>query len=381
MFRISLIAILSISFISNTTSGIDILDLGVTSGSSSDAFDVTPDGNVVVGANSDTPTAFRWSNNVMQSIPTLEQGFLQYGSARGVSNDGNIIVGYSGSLSNGRAFRWTSNSGSVGLGNLSGGTVSVARGVSGDGNIVVGYDGLGSFGSTTRAFVWTSQTNMVQLAPLTDGTYSRADAITEDGKYIVGTSNTYDGYHAVLWSINGTVRDLGIMAGAIGNYAVAVSADGRTIIGSSQIANGSYRPFMWEESTGYRDLGELNIGKNTNAYGLSLDGKLVVGVSGSLSSGTAFIYSSNVMYNLYDILVSQKVKGIQNWTGLTVAGAVSGDPINGYNIVGSGIISGNRHAFLVKGITSIPEPSSLLFVIISVLMFFLRIATKSIGLN
>src|SRR5262245_24161422 len=66
-------------------------------------------------------------------------GFLPggaYSEAYGVSTDGSVIVGSSGS----RPFRWTSSGGMVGLGTLPGVAFSsgAAFDVTGDGSVVVG---------------------------------------------------------------------------------------------------------------------------------------------------------------------------------------------------------------------------------------------------
>ena len=58
---------------------------------------------------------------------------------QGVSTDGSVIVGVSGSASGGEAFRWTAGGGMVGIGDLPNGTFSsVGVGVSSD-----GADGVG----------------------------------------------------------------------------------------------------------------------------------------------------------------------------------------------------------------------------------------------
>jgi probable HAF family extracellular repeat protein len=134
----------------------------------------------------------------------VELGKLTGGSesaALGVSADGTAVVGYSRS-ENGfpsrpsfEAFRWTSNSGMVGLGDLPGGLFeSYAVDASGDGSVVVGY-GDTDFG--TEAFRWTSSGGMqrmwdVLLArgvdPAADGwtKLEAASGISADGNTIVG---------------------------------------------------------------------------------------------------------------------------------------------------------------------------------------------------
>src|ERR1019366_1164470 len=80
-----------------------------------------------------------------------------YSSANGISADGSVIVGASGSASFEEAFRWTAGSGMVGLGHLPGTTNSSAAAVSADGSVVVGtsYPASGN-----QAFRWTAGSGM-----------------------------------------------------------------------------------------------------------------------------------------------------------------------------------------------------------------------------
>ncbi len=86
--------------------------------------------------------------------------------ARGVSDDGSVVVGASQSpntvgVFDREAFSWTNGTGMVGLGDLAGSKFhSFAFGVSGDGSVIVGQ----SRPTTgTEAFRWTSGSGMVGL--------------------------------------------------------------------------------------------------------------------------------------------------------------------------------------------------------------------------
>ena len=87
-------------------------------------------------------------------------------NAFGVSADGMTAVGESGDWSNKAAFRWTSDGGMVGLGDLGNPANSEARATSGDGSVVVGSSSNGSF---TEAFLWTPGGGMVGLGHLPGG--------------------------------------------------------------------------------------------------------------------------------------------------------------------------------------------------------------------
>jgi probable HAF family extracellular repeat protein len=111
-------------------------------------------------------------------------------SARGVSVDGSVVVGWSrNAAGQGRAFRWTVDGGMQDLGTL-GGDDSGALGVSADGAVVVGWSRNAA--GQGRAFRWTASGGMEDLnttyaSLLTNGSVLiEARAISPDGRYIVG---------------------------------------------------------------------------------------------------------------------------------------------------------------------------------------------------
>jgi len=76
--------------------------------------------------------------------------------ARAVSADGKVVVGGGDSPSGNQSLRWTQATGSVGLGDLPGGTFSGgAFGVSADGSVIVGNS---NSANGTEAFRWTQGT-------------------------------------------------------------------------------------------------------------------------------------------------------------------------------------------------------------------------------
>ncbi len=138
-------------------------DLGALGENGADAFATNRDGSVVVGesylaGNSTLRHAFRWSAaGGMQDIGTLGG---DNSSAVDVNADGTVVVGQA-QLADGsqRAFRWSAATGMTDLGVLDGETESYAKGVSDDGRIVVGTSGL-------RAFIWTDPAPVQDLANL-----------------------------------------------------------------------------------------------------------------------------------------------------------------------------------------------------------------------
>jgi probable HAF family extracellular repeat protein len=312
-------------------------------------------------------------------------GYLPGGStesvARGISLDGTVVVGASRNAQ-GRAepFRWTSNSGMVGLGYLSGATAGDAYAVSSSGDVVVGSSGL-------RAFSWSQPTGMVALPNFVSGYQYQANAvssnglyaagfyypssgatsiattwtpgigtasgqesfgITADGTITVGVRSTPTGFQAFR-EVSGSSSSLGFLTGTVGNSgANAVTSDGVVVVGYSSSPQGQ-QAFRWTNATGMIGLGDVGVGSfNSAATALSLDGSVVVGTS---SDGYGFVWTADAgMQSLRQMLLSGGVD-LSMWSELAPL-AVSGD---GLIIAGQGRHSnGSTEAF----VASVPEPST-----------------------
>ena len=126
-------------------------------------------------------------------------------AAFGISADGSVVVGQGRSASGTEAFRWTSDAGMVGLGGLPGGDFhSEAYDVSADGSVVVGFS-MSTPGLLVEAFIWDGANGIRPLATvltadfgldLTGWTLRYAVAVSDDGRTIVGSGINPDGNHA-----------------------------------------------------------------------------------------------------------------------------------------------------------------------------------------
>lgn len=199
----------------------------------SEATDASLDGSIIVGHSFSSVgiEVFRWENGVMSSL-----GIGLGGTRPAVSDDGSVIVGDAA----GEAFRWV-NGATDFLGTLPGRNGSMAFDVSAAGDVVVGHAGFGGHGN--EAFRWTAETGMVGLGYLNESeSMSRAFAVSGDGSVVVGESKTSESnWRAFIWDAENGMRDLGQllenvygvnMDGWTLTQAIDISADGRVIVGN-----------------------------------------------------------------------------------------------------------------------------------------------------
>jgi probable HAF family extracellular repeat protein len=161
------------------------------------AAGVSTNGQVVVGYKyvNTRAHAFRWT----QAGGLLDLGVTTgtESDARGVSGNGLVIVGEAQDNSiQGfyRAFRWTAQGGMQDLGIL-GGPMSAANDASFDGSVIVGTALASSSSSSNRAFRWTSGDGMQDLKQLLlnagvsevqNWLLFTANAVSSDGRVITG---------------------------------------------------------------------------------------------------------------------------------------------------------------------------------------------------
>jgi probable HAF family extracellular repeat protein len=214
-------------------------------------------------------------------------------SGNGVSADGTVVVGRSNSDFDGKddgdteAFRWTSETGMVGLGDFPGGRYrSRAYGVSADGSVVVGQGSDETF--DIEAFRWTIIDGMERLGDSCCGVDdSEARGVSADGNVLVGEGTSTSGREGFRWTAESGITGVGDLPGGVfSSEANDVSADGSVAVGRSEGASGT-EAFRWTEVGGMVGLGTLPGGFDSVALGVSKDGSVVVGWSSSASGSEA----------------------------------------------------------------------------------------------
>gem|GEM_PF-2709324 len=266
----------------------------------SEAFATNANGSAVAGSSAlPTNQAFRWTS---AGFTVLTSASLVPFHARGMSADGNAIVGFGssaggtvgfGSSAGGtQAYVWTEAVGVTPLGWLGGAVAgtSEANGISDSGAIVVGQS-TGT-GPEFLPFKWVSGgAGITSLALVPGSTEGSAEDVSGDGAIIVGQCSTADVPRATLWNAVGTPIDLGLLPGG-GSYSVAVATnfDGSVVVGYAADADGDSRAFVWEAGTGMRDLRDLlvNQGLEPKLRGWRLESVNSISSSGKVVVGTGF---------------------------------------------------------------------------------------------
>jgi probable HAF family extracellular repeat protein len=177
-----------------------MVDLGSRDGQASRANDVSADGSVIVGWD-DAPTGVRRGAMWVNGAEHLLSHGVFLGGAEAVTADGSVIVGGEAANHGRQAYRWTKATGGQLLGKLPGqGPLDRASALAttDDGNVVVGFSGA----QYRDAFVWTPATGMFNLQDYLVGLgvkgldgwrLDTALAISSDGTTIAGWGVQPDG--------------------------------------------------------------------------------------------------------------------------------------------------------------------------------------------
>jgi uncharacterized membrane protein len=221
--------------------------------------------------------AVAWSagDYTMRRLP----GAVQQGYASAI-NDAGVIVG-SGTLAlQQQAILWTVDGSVIGLGRLPGGlpqySGSLAYGINSGGTLV----GLTYIGGAQRiqkngdfAYRWDAGAGMTPLPDLPRGLDNNGAYGINDGGDIVGYGSVVverrNSIHAVLWSRDGSVRDLGTLGTTDTTIAFDINNAGQ-VVGRS-----AGRPMLWTAASGMKDLGLPPRATAAEAYAINDAGQCI----------------------------------------------------------------------------------------------------------
>ncbi len=283
-----------------------------------------------------------------------------WGHVRAVGPDGDLAVGSTTKDNQPRPFFWTPALGVRELSLAPSFLGGEAMSSNDRGSKIVGYGNfMGLLWNRpvplTEAMVWDAG-QPTSLGFLGNGVWSRANDVSADGRVIVGESdlNTSLGeYVAVMW-INGLgplkVGDL--PGGYKRSRAVAVSADGSTIAGwgSKQFHPFLHRMFRWTRTGGMVDIGIAPGHQLAEATAMTPDGSVIVGwgqVAGSANRMPVIWDATN---GVRDLTVMLEASGVdltpwRNQFGQLFMQA-TGVTADGKTICGFGNLGNNRRGWV-----------------------------------
>jgi probable HAF family extracellular repeat protein len=285
----------------------------------------------VVGTSSATwsDRAYLYYGGTMTDLGTLGGAISR---ATGVSvNAGGEVVGGSQNGTQYHAFVYDGTMHDLGtLGGLS----SSANGIN-DSGVVVGY--AYTTVGLPRAFLYDG--SMHDLGTF-GGNYSSARAINAAGT-IVGYAYTTAGAQHAFRYADGTMTDLGTLAGATYSDAFGINTLGQ-VVGYSNYGGGPARIFLYDGTM--HNLGGLPGFTDTLAYAINTGGQ-IVGQAVNGSTYHAFLYDHGAVADLNALVSNRDGWTLQSATAINDSGA----------IVGYGLVGGSQHGFLLS---PVPEPSS-----------------------
>jgi len=314
----------------------------------SSAFAVSADGRVVVGysGSGNGDEAFRYEDGVMTGLGDLPGRNPYESRATAVSADGTIVAGTSGrsgGIHRSQAFLWSDGL-LTGLGSLATctqPTLSSANALSDDGAVLVGMS-CAPNGVTAAAYRNGTWEDLGAYPTFEDST---ATAISPEGDIIGGQEYDEDLSGRAFLIENGVIAPLGgLPAGTDAAWPTDISSGGEVVVGGRAYGEFLNEPFRYADGvmTGLGHLpGDLGPDEYTfaTATAVSADGRTIVGSSiyaDRSSAGTsAFIWTEEQgMKYLSDVLVTQRAVGFHGSRGsLHAAYGISAD---GLTIVGTG---------------------------------------------
>lgn len=251
-------------------------------------------------------------------LPGTEQSLVT-----AVSADGSTVVGASAewySVGPSRLLRWRDGV-LTDLGDVPGFDKGGARRVSANGSVIVGT--AGSLGFDSAGVVWTEAEGVRVLPRPAGATISTGIALTGDGRMVVGTYFG-PGHGAFTWTEDWGIFTLPAASGRVAD----VTADGKTFVGH---VNGS--AFLWTQVGGVESLGAPPAPwQNSFPADMTDDAATVVGqltrMVGPLPVFVPFRWTRAHGYELYEGTDARNAQGnVVAEDGSTVVGEMNVDGV------------------------------------------------------
>ena len=291
----------------------DVMLLPTLGGTWVDAQDIN-DAGQVVGTSylpGDSIThAFLWT----PGHGILDLGTLggKVSSAAAINELGQVVGSSKTATGREHPFLWTPEEGMQDLVGF-GGTFAIFNGATDINDVgqVVGYTAYADPKVYwERAFLWTQGGGIQDIGSL-GGVFTQPEAINNAGQ-VVGASQTRRIYHGFLWSAAGGMQDLGTLPGldGIGSYAVDINEAGQIVGGATADMTPVGLPthaILWTPDAGMQDLGVLaGALSNSSANGINDLGQVVGGATSGLfvwtgESGMDFLHPTEGIGSLVAI--------------------------------------------------------------------------------
>lgn len=246
------------------------------------AYGISPDGSSIVGysySNAGRTQAFIWTEPT-QMVGLNSLNFGVESRANDISSDGKI-TGFVETNRGKEAVIWINNDPDSLRGFPPLTVNDEGTCISDNGLVIAGYFKNENMSNETEAFRWTSSSGLVGLGDLPGGGYySYARGISADGTAIVGESYGANGYSPFIWNQVDGMKPLTYFDGTIPKgIAFDVSSDGKIVVGEVNV-NDDIKPFLWTQGTGIVELGTNNSSSYLSARTISSDGKIITGTNG-----------------------------------------------------------------------------------------------------
>ncbi len=239
---------------------------------------ISGDATVVVGYENEggVDRPFRLQDGVLDYLGLDTSGSMT--DANDVSSDGSTIVG---SRSEGlaiRAFRWTEATGVMDLGELEADEHSYAFATNGDGSVVVGLIGVPP---DYAGFRWDTDSGFQRLELPPGARNVENISVSADGRWIAFYA-VRDGESLLFSWSDGELTELPRIPGNEGNQVFGISGDGSAIVGRSGLAT------LWRRGQPVRLVQELLEEAGVDLSAWELDGAQAISDDGRVVIGSGF---------------------------------------------------------------------------------------------